>query len=169
MTLVPDDFVFEPGAADTPDDLRLVLCALLLRDAKLLLEERRAAFELALRGLLGDGAPLSPTSVARLKETWQADKAAWDKRSLAGLEVVYLWVDGVYVKAGLEKEKACVFVAVAGLADGRKVIVALTAGHRESTASWEEFLRDLRTRGMRSPRLVCGDGNLGICGAVTGV
>lgn len=126
-------------------------------------------FELALRGLLGDGAPLSPSSVARLKEKWHADKAAWDQRSLADLDVVYLWVDGVYVKAGLEKEKACVFVAVAGLADGRKVIVALTAGHRESTASWESFLRDLKARGMRSPRLVSGDGNLGIWGAVTGV
>jgi transposase-like protein len=126
-------------------------------------------FELALRGLLGDGAPLSASSIARLKEKWHADKIAWDERSLADLDIVYLWVDGVYVKAGLEKEKACVFVAVAGLADGRKVIVALTAGHRESTTSWESFLRNLKTRGMRDPRLVCGDGNLGIWGAVTGV
>lgn len=126
-------------------------------------------FELALRGLLGDGAPLSASSVARLKEKWQAEKAAWDQRSLADLEVVYLWVDGVYVKAGLEKEKACVFVAVAGLADGRKVVVALAAGHRESTTGWETFLRDLKNRGMRAPRLVCGDGNLGIWGAVGGI
>lgn len=126
-------------------------------------------FDLALRGLLGDAAPLSPSSVARLKEKWHADKIGWDQRSLADLDVVYLWVDGVYVKAGLEKEKACVFVAIAGLSDGRKVVVALSAGHRESTTSWETFLRDMRTRGMRAPRLVCGDGNLGIWGAVGGI
>lgn len=123
-------------------------------------------FELALRGLLGDAAPLSASSIARLKEKWLGEKAAWDARLLDDLEVVYLWVDGVYVKAGLEKEKACVFVAVAGLSDGRKVIVSLTAGHRESKTSWADFLRGLRERGMGCPRLIVGDGNLGIWGAV---
>lgn len=123
-------------------------------------------FDLALRGLLGDGAPLSASTIARLKEKWFAEKVAWDSRSLTGLEVVYLWVDGVYIKAGLEKEKACVFVAIAGLSDGSKAVVALTAGHRESKTSWAEFLRDLRDRGMNCPRLICGDGNLGIWGAV---
>lgn len=62
-------------------------------------------FELALRGLLGEGAPLSESSIARLKAKWQGEYGAWRQRSLAGLEVVYLWADGVYVKAGLEKEK----------------------------------------------------------------
>ena len=63
-------------------------------------------FELALRGLLGDGAPLSTSSIVRLKHAWQAQYGAWKRRSLADLEVVYLWADGIYVKAGLEKEKA---------------------------------------------------------------
>ncbi len=74
--------------------------------------------------------------MARLKQKWQGEYEEWSFRSLQDLEVVYLWVDGVYVKAGLEKEKAALLVAVAGLADGRKVLVALEAGHRESEASW---------------------------------
>lgn len=126
-------------------------------------------FDLALRGILGDGAPLSATTVARLKEKWQADKAAWDQRDLSDLEVVYLWVDGVYVKAGLEKQKACVFVAIAGLSDGSKAVIALSSGHRESSSSWSEFLRDLKKRGMNCPRIIIGDGNLGIWGAATSV
>lgn len=119
-------------------------------------------FDLALRGLLGADAPLSASTVARLKEKWQLEHDAWSLRSLDGLEVVYLWVDGVYVKAGLEKDKAALLVAVAGLSDGRKEIVALVAGHRESEQAWAAVLRDLRDRGMNAPRLVIGDGHLGI-------
>src|SRR5439155_3091646 len=96
--------------------------------------------DLALRGLLGDEAPLSAASVNRLKQGWQAEYEAWKQRPLDELEVVYLWVDGVYIKAGLEKEKAAVLVAVAALRDGRKVIVAVESGVRESTASWSDLL-----------------------------
>jgi transposase-like protein len=119
-------------------------------------------FELALRGLLGTGAPLSESSIARLKEKWQAEYSAWQNQSLADLEVVYLWVDGIYVKAGLEKEKACLLVAIAGLSDGRKVFVGLQAGARESTQSWSGLLRSLRDRAMKTPKLIIGDGHLGI-------
>jgi len=122
--------------------------------------------DLALRGLLGDEAPLSAASVNRLKQGWQAEYEAWKQRPVDELEVVYLWVDGVYIKAGLEKEKAAVLVAVAALRDGRKVIVAVESGVRESTASWSDLLRDLRARGMNCPRLVIGDGHLGIWGAL---
>lgn len=119
-------------------------------------------FDLALRGLLGEKAPLSASTVARLKEKWQAEHVQWSRRSLKDLEVVYLWVDGIYVKAGLEKDKAALLVAVAGLSDGRKTLVALEAGYRESESSWSAVLRDLRERGMGAPRLVIGDGHLGI-------
>jgi len=119
-------------------------------------------FELALRGLLGDGASLSASTVARLKEKWQADCEAWGCRRLDELEPVYLWVDGVYVKAGLDKDKAALLVVIAGLADGRKELVALVAGHRESEAAWSSVLRDLKRRGLRCSRLVIGDGHLGI-------
>jgi transposase-like protein len=123
-------------------------------------------FELALRGLLGEQAPLSASTVARLKQKWQAEYEGWSFRSLPDREVVYLWVDGVYVKAGLEKEKAALLVAVAGLSDGRKVLVALEAGYRESEASWSNLLRTLRDRGMKAPCLVIGDGHLGIWAAM---
>jgi putative transposase len=119
-------------------------------------------FDLALRGLLGEKAPLSGSTVARLKEKWQAEHAQWSRRSLKGLEVVYLWVDGIYVKAGLEKDKAALLVAVAGLSDGSKTLVALEAGFRESESSWSALLRSMRERGMGAPRLVLGDGHLGI-------
>ena len=79
---------------------------------------------LALRGLLGEEAPLSATTVARLKSKWQAEFEVWSARTLSELEVVYLWADGIYVKAGLEKEKAAMLVVVAGLSDGQKVVLA---------------------------------------------
>ena len=126
-------------------------------------------FDLALRGLLGEGAPLSPASIARLKAGWQAEYEFWRTRSVADLEVVYLWVDGIYVKAGLEKDKAAMLVVLAGLRDGRKVILAVESGYRESTESWAALLRDLKRRGLRAPKLVIGDGHLGIWGALTAI
>lgn len=122
-------------------------------------------FDLALRGLLGEEAPISASTVARLKGKWEAEHAAWNARSLDDLDVAYLWADGVYVKAGLEKDKAAVLVVLAGLADGRKVIVSLKAGHRESEQSWSALLRDLKDRGLRCPRLLIADGHLGIWSA----
>ena len=126
-------------------------------------------FDLALRGLLGKDAPVSASTVARLKEVWQAEWSEWKRRSLEGLQVVYLWVDGVYVKAGLEKEKAALLVIIGGLLDGRKVVLAVEPGYRESTESWSEVLRDLKERGMNCPCLVVGDGNLGIWGALANI
>ena len=126
-------------------------------------------FDLALRGLLGDGAPLSTAAIARLKAGWQAEYELWRTRSVADLEVVYLWVDGIYVKAGLEKDKAAMLVVLAGLRDGRKVILAVESGYRESTESWAALLRDLKRRGLRAPKLVIGDGHLGIWGALTAI
>lgn len=119
-------------------------------------------FDLALRGLLGEDAPISGSTVARLKEKWEAELAEWNSRRLDDLEVVYLWADGVYVKAGLEKDKAAMLVVLAGLSDGRKVVLALKAGHRESEQSWSALLRDLKERGLNCPRLVVADGHLGI-------
>jgi len=77
---------------------------------------------------------------------------------------VYLWADGIYVKAGLEKDKAALLVLVAGLRDGRKVVLAVESGYRESAEGWGRMLRDLRARGMGSPRLVIADGGWRTCG-----
>ena len=126
-------------------------------------------FELALRGLLGEGAPLSPSSIERLRGKWVAEFDAWSRRSLRGVEPVYLWGDGIYVKAGLEKEKAALLVIVAGLRDGRKVVLAMESGYRESAEAWGRMLRDLRARGMSVPRLVVADGHLGIWAALSQV
>ncbi len=71
-------------------------------------------FDLALRGLLGEDAPVSASTVARLKGKWNDEIAQWRARPLDDLEVVYMWVDGVYVKAGLEREKTAVLVVSGG-------------------------------------------------------
>ena len=85
-------------------------------------------FDLALRGLLGEEAPLSANTVSRLKEKWQGEWEGWQSRPLEDLQVVYLWCDGVYIKAGLEKEKAVVLVVLAALSDGSKVVVSVSTG-----------------------------------------
>lgn len=126
-------------------------------------------FDLALRGFLGEGAPLSASSIARLKTAWEAEYDRWRSASLADLEPVYLWVDGIYVKAGLEQEKAAMLVVIAALGTGEKRVLAVESGARESTASWSKMLRDLMARGLRCPKLVVGDGHLGIWGALANV
>ena len=126
-------------------------------------------FDLALRGLLGEDAPLSASTVARLKEKWHDEFSELSKRPLGNLEVVYLWVDGVYVRAGFQKEKSAVLVVLGALSDGHKVILAISSGYRESTESRSGVLRDLKRRGMNCPKLVVGDGNLGIWGALANV
>ena len=75
-------------------------------------------FELALRGLLGDGAPLSSSSIARLRGQWESDYQTWQERRLDDRDLVYVWADGIYVKAGLEKDKACLLVVIGAMSDG---------------------------------------------------
>jgi putative transposase len=123
-------------------------------------------FELALRGLLGDGAPLSAASIQRLKAKWEAEYEAWSREELRGLEPVYLWTDGIYVKAGIGKDKAALLVVLAAMSDGTKRVVAVEPGYRESTQSWAGVLRSLNRRGLCVPRLVIADGHLGIWAAL---
>ena len=124
-------------------------------------------FELALRGLLGDGAPLSGSSIGRLRAKWEVEYQAWHRRPLHDRELVYAWADGIYVKAGLEKEKAALLVIIGALRDGTKEILAIVPGYRESAESWGHVLRDLRDRGLRTPVLTIADGHLGIWAALT--
>ena len=123
-------------------------------------------FELALRGLLGEGAPLSPASLQRLKVQWQDEYETWKRRRLDELEVVYVWADGLYVKAGLDASKAALLVLIGALTDGRKVVLAVESGQRESKESWGAVLRDLRTRGLKPWRCTIADGHLGIWAAL---
>jgi putative transposase len=123
-------------------------------------------FELALRGLLGEGAPLSSASLQRLKAQWQDEYATWKQQRLDTLEVVYVWADGLYVKAGLENSKAALLVLIGALTDGRKVVLAVESGQRESKESWGAVLRDLRMRGLKPLRCTIADGHLGIWAAL---
>ena len=124
-------------------------------------------FDLALRGLLGDGAPLSASSIDRLKAKWQQEFEEWSHRDLSALEVVYQWADGIYVKAGLEKDKAALLVIIGALTNGKKVILACESGYRESKESWSAVLRDLSARGLKLGKLTIADGHLGIWSALS--
>lgn len=126
-------------------------------------------FEPVFRQLLGETAPLSPNTILRLKEEWEQEYEAWRRRSLDLERFVYLWADGIYLGAGLEKENSCLLTIVGARADGTKELLAMELGYRESKASWGEVLRDLRDRGLRSPLLVIADGNLGIWAALSEV
>jgi putative transposase len=123
-------------------------------------------FDLALRGLLGEGAPLSASSIQRLKAKWQFEYERWKQQDVASLEVVYQWADGIYVKAGLEKDKAALLVLVGALTSGEKILLACESGYRESKDSWSAMLRDLQGRGLALGRLTIADGHLGIWSAL---
>jgi putative transposase len=123
-------------------------------------------FELALRGLLGDGAPLSASSISRLKERWLEEFRCWRQEPIDG-ELVYLWADGIYVKAGLSKEKAALLVVIGAFSDGSKRVLAVESGWRESKESWLDVLRNLEGRGLSAPRLVIADGALGLWAALS--
>ena len=123
-------------------------------------------FELALREMLGEGAPLSASSLQRLKEKWQGEYEQWKGTAIEEKEWAYLWADGIYVKAGIGKEKTALLVVIGVQKDGQKRFLALEPGYRESKESWALVLRQLRTRGVKSARLFIGDGNLGLWAAV---
>jgi putative transposase len=120
----------------------------------------------ALEKFLGSGAGLSAPAINRLTTQWQDEAAAFGKRDLSGTDYVYLWVDGIHLKVRLEREKLCLLVMLGVRADGRKELVALTDGYRESSDSWADLLRDCKRRGMTAPVLAIGDGALGFWKAV---
>jgi transposase-like protein len=104
---------------------------------------------------------LSSSTVTRLTETWTAEAAAFMTRDLSGVDYVYLWVDGIHLGIRLGEGKLCLLVMIGVRADGRKELVALADGCRESAESWADLLRDCKRRGMRAPVLATGDGALG--------
>ena len=120
----------------------------------------------ALGQFLGSSAGLSSSVITRMTETWQAEQRAFSQRDLSEVDYVYLWADGIHVNIRLEEHKLCLLVMIGVRADGRKELVALTDGYRESTESWADLLRDCRRRGMRAPVLAVGDGALGFWGAL---
>ena len=104
--------------------------------------------------------------ITRLTETWKAEQQAFAARDLSGVDFVYLWADGIHVNVRLDDHKLCLLVMIGVRADGRKELVALTDGYRESAESWADLLRDCGRRGMRAPVLAAGDGALGFWSAL---
>jgi transposase-like protein len=120
----------------------------------------------ALGQFLGSSAGLSASVISKLTETWKAEQRAFAARDLRGVDYVYLWADGIHVNIRLEEHKLCLLVMIGVRADGRKELVALADGYRESTESWADLLRDAARRGMKAPVLAVGDGALGFWGAL---
>jgi len=125
-------------------------------------------FTESLSALLGPDAPgLSPSTVSRLKEVWKDEYSKWSKRSLKGKRYVYFWVDGIYLPVRLEHEKQCLLVIIGATDDGKKELLALEDGYRESEQSWKEVLLDLKSRGLEGgPKLAVGYGSLGFWSAL---
>ena len=113
----------------------------------------------------------SPTSVVRMKETWQREWQEWNKRSLAGKQYVYMWVDGIHLSVRLEEDcRPCVLVLMGATADGTKELIAIHDGERESEMSWHELLLDVKARGLsEAPKVAVGDGALGFWSALSKV
>ncbi len=125
-------------------------------------------FEEALGALLGkDAGGLSASTIGRLKEAWADEHARWLDRDLSGKRYVYFWVDGIYVQARLEDDAQCLLVIIGATAEGKKELVGLADGIRESAQSWKELLLDFKRRGLTiGPQLAVADGALGFWKAI---
>ena len=119
-------------------------------------------FQDTLKSLLGQDSPgLSANTISRLKQVWEKEYHDWRKRNLAGKKYVYVWADGVYSNVRMD-DRLCILVIIGSDENGRKELIALSDGYRESEAAWSEILTDLRERGLsESPKLAVGDGSLG--------
>jgi putative transposase len=118
--------------------------------------------DLALRGLLGDAAPLAPASLTRLKAHWPLEDEGWKQRRREDVEVVYVWAEGLDVPAGLEDTKAALRVMIGALTDGQKVVRGVQSGQRASKEVWGAMLRALRARGLKPWRCTSADGHVGL-------
>jgi putative transposase len=125
-------------------------------------------FSEALAALVGPAAKgLSASTITRLKEVWQGEFQEWSRRSLQGKEYVYVWADGVHFNIRLEEDRQCILVLMGATADGRKELLAIADGYRESEQSWKALLLDVKARGLVvDPKLATGDGALGFWKAI---
>ena len=125
-------------------------------------------YQEALHSILGkDAAGLSATTISRLKSKWQEEHAEWRRRDLSDKRYVYWWADGIYSNVRMD-DKLCLLVIIGATAYGRKELVVVEDGFRESTDSWLSVLTDLRSRGLTAcPSLAVGDGALGFWKALS--
>jgi len=120
-------------------------------------------FSEALKALVGPDCPgLSATTVTRLKSVWEQEFQEWNKRSLKNKQYVYIWADGVHFNIRLEEDRQCILVLMGATVDGKKELIAVVDGFRESEQSWRGLLLDVKARGLEiDPKLAVGDGALG--------
>lgn len=125
-------------------------------------------FSEALQALVGpQAAGLSATTITRLMTVWQDEHKAWNRRSLEGKQYVYLWADGIHFNIRLEEDRQCILVLMGATAEGRKELIAVVDGHRESEQSWFTLLLDCKQRGLTiDPKLATADGALGFWAAL---
>jgi transposase-like protein len=128
-------------------------------------------FSKALESILGKNASgLSATNIVRLKKLWEQDYQDWTGRDLSHKRYIYFWADGIYFNVRLEdaeNKKQCILVIMGTLENGKKELVSVLDGYRESKQSWQEMMRDLKQRGLKEgPRLAVGDGGLGFWAAL---
>ena len=126
-------------------------------------------FEPVFRELVGETAALSPNAIVRLKSKWESEYRAWCSRKLDECRYAYIWADGVYLGAGVDREKTALLCVVGAREDGVKELLGMELGYRESTESWSGVLRSLRDRGLSAPLLAVGDGALGLWAALNAV
>jgi len=128
-------------------------------------------FAEALGALLGkDAGGLSASTIARLKEAWVDEHARWLERDLSAKRYVYFWADGIHVQARLEDDAQCLLVIIGATPEGKKELVGLVDGVRESAQSWKDLLLDLKRRGLAmGPALAVADGALGFWKALAEV
>ena len=124
----------------------------------------------ALAALVGKDAPgLSAPTISRLKTIWQDDLEQWQKRDLSNKRYVYIWADGIYCNVRME-ERQCLLVIIGATKEGKKELLAIESGFRESELSWAELLLNLKHRGLKEgPELAVGDGALGFWKALAKV
>jgi putative transposase len=125
-------------------------------------------FEPSLRALVGETAPLSPSSISRINKQFLGDYRAWSQRTIAD-KYVYLWADGVYLDAGAEQERRVMLVVIGVDTDGEKDLLAIEDAFGESAESWKALFENLRERGLKNVALLVADGAQGIWKAFSAV
>jgi len=120
-------------------------------------------FQEALQALFGSEAKgLSPSTISRLKATWEREHDTWSRRNFNHKRYVYIWADGVYFNVRSDDSKQCILVIIGVTEQGRKEFIAIEDGYRESEQSWTELLLRIKAQGLNhSPDLAIGDGALG--------
>ena len=127
-----------------------------------------AQFPEALRAILGEGVSgLSPANIVRLKALWDDEYQRWCRRDLTDKHYVYIWADGLYFNVRLAADRPCLLVVIGATRDGRKELVAIEDGQRESNLSWQALLQEVKARGLtQAPAVAVGDGGLGFWAAL---